>query len=423
MKHLSTPAGRRRALGRRGWILGAAATITVAAASIVIIAPAEAEPIPVPAADPFYDAPSNLAELGNGTIIHSREIAPYGLPVPLPITTWQVQYKSTDAQGAPTTGMATLVVPTAPWTGPGARPLVSYQLAEDSLSTRCATSYSLRAGFAPGGPGPDNTNTEAPVAAALLQRNWAVVMSDYQGPQSRFLDSRQSGHSVLDGIRAALAFGPAGLAPDSPLGLMGYSGGSLASIWAGQQEPDYAPELRLTGLAVGGLPANLAHALQVTSGTYTAGLGMLALAAFSRVAPEADIPSLLNDRGRTMIAENNQSCGTEFITKYAFTNLDDYTLAPDIGADPRIVALAEQNRLDAASPAGPTYVWHSTGDDVLPIADTDQVVRNWCGQGATITYVRTNIPTHLGAAYPGIPAAIDYLDQRFGGNPAPAGCS
>ncbi len=394
---------------------------TVAVAAIALfgnVAPGAAEPIPTPANDPFYAAPPNLGSFANGTIVNSREIVPFGLTVGLPVKTWQIQYKSEDGSGAPVTGMASVVVPTTPWTGPGARPLVSYQVAEDSLGLQCTTSYSIRAGL---GAGVNNANTEAPIAALLLQRNWAVVFSDYQGPQQRFLDGLQTAHSVLDGIRAARAFGPAGLAT-SPLGALGYSGGAFATTWATEQQPTYAPELHFTGIAIGGVPADLGSALRTISGTYSAGLAMLLLSALDRIDPQAGIPGLLNDRGRAMLAENRTTCGVDFVTKYLFANLNDYTAEPNIGSNPTILALLDHGRLDRAIPAGPTYVWHSTGDDVLPIAGTDTLVRNWCNSGAQVTYVRTNAPTHSGAAYVGLPAAIDYLAQRFAGVPAPSGC-
>lgn len=402
--------------------LCAAVALIAVAGSLCSTGSAVAEPIPVPDADPFYAAPPDLAALDNGVIVRSREIQPYQLTVGLPIETWQVQYKSTDGKGSPTTGVATVVVPTTPWTGPGERPLVSYQLAEDSLGTRCTTSYSIRAGFGAGGAPVNNTNSEALATALLLQRNWAVVLSDYEGPDSRYLDGMQAAHGVLDGIRAALAFGPAGLSPESPLGAMGYSGGSFATIWAAAQQPNYAPELRFDGIAVGGVGGDYAHALRVTNGAYSAGLGLLLLAGLNRSIPEADIPSLLNDRGRTMLAENAQSCGTEFLTKYMFANFDQYTADPHIDTNPRIVALSEQARLDREVPAAPTYLWHSTEDELLPIIDTDTLVQNWCAAGATVTYVRTSAPTHVGAAVAGIPAAIDYLGQRLSGAAAPAGC-
>lgn len=378
-----------------------------------------AQPVPTPGTDPFYAAPADLAGLADGTVLQSRPIEPFGIGLGPLSRFWQVQYKSTDSRDRATTGVATIAVPATPWTGPGARPLVSYQLAEDSLGINCTPSYSIRAGLA---AGINNTNSEFPAAFTLLQRNWAVVLADYQGPEQRFLDGPQEAHGVLDGIRAARSFTPAGLA-DSPVGLIGYSGGGFATSSAAGLQTTYAPELPIVGIAMGGLPADLAGSWRATSGTYSAGLGLLALTALDRIAPEAGIPALLNDRGRAVLAENTRSCGVDFVAKYAFANFDDYTAVPDLPTDPRFLALAPRIMLDNNVPAVPTYVWHSTGDDVLPISGTDATVQKWCAAGAQLTYRRTSTPTHGAAALTGIFDAIDYLGRRFVGEPAPAGCS
>ncbi|MFE6858748.1 lipase family protein [Nocardia sp. NPDC057668] len=167
----------------------------------------------------------------------------------------------------------------------------------------------------------------------------------------------------------------------------------------------------------------LIGALGGTSGTYSAGLGLLALSALDRIVPEANIPALLNDRGRTALAQNTRACGHDFGGKYAFSHLDDYAASPGLATHPRITALANRFRLDGNVPGAPSFVWHSTGDDALPIAATDAAVAAWCGAGATVSYRRTSTPTHLVSALSGVADALHFLDDRFAGVPAPAGCS
>ncbi|MGX1808078.1 lipase family protein [Nocardia sp. NPDC055321] len=402
----------------RRWFAAIAVTITAFAGVAVATGTAAAERIPTPDHDSFYDAPPNLGTYANGTVLKSRTVDPYGVDAAPLLRVWQVQYRSSDANGAPSTGVVTIAVPIVPWTGPGARPLLSYQVAEDSLGIDCTTSYSVRAAFAAGF---NNTNGEALGALALLHRGWAIVLPDYQGPDQRFLDGPQGAHGVLDGIRAARAFAPAGLGA-SPVGLLGYSGGGYATSFAAGAQPEYAPELPVAGVAMGGLPADLISALRSTSGTYSAGLGLLTLSALDRIAPEANIPALLNERGRTALAQNRRACGHDFGSKYAFSHLDDYAAAPGLATHPRITALANRFRLDANTPGAPAFVWHSTGDDSLPIAGTDAAVAAWCGAGARVSYVRTSTPTHLVSALSGVADALHFLDERFAGVPAAQGC-
>ncbi len=380
---------------------------------------AAAQPIPAPDADPFYAAPPNLGSYANGAVLGSREIAPLALDVPLPVKAWQVQYKSEDTDFAPTTGMATILVPTAPWTGAGPRPLLSYQIAEDSLATRCDPSYAIRAGV---NAGLTNSSAEMVVATLGLFRNWAVVIPDYQGPRARFLDRVQAGHSVLDGVRAAVAFGPAGLSPQTPVGAAGYSGGAFATLAAAELQPVYAPDLHFAGIAAGGLPADLMAAGHRVNGGSSAGLGMLALEAFAKNHPEAGLLSLLNDRGKAAFREDAGLCGIDLVLKYANANIDEYTLAPDIFDHPIVRAVTEKEAMGQGVPRMPFYAWHSTADDALPIGGTDVLIDKYCAAGASISYHRTNVPTHLGAALPELSPAFDFVGDRFAGKPVQRGC-
>ncbi|MFI9503590.1 lipase family protein [Nocardia sp. NPDC052566] len=375
-----------------------------------------AQAVPAPTADPFYAAPADFGANPNGAILKSREITLGG--VALPVKAWQVQYKSVDARNSPTTGVATILVPATPWTGPGARPLVSYQLAIDSIGSQCSPAYSIRAGLE---AGINNSNAEAPATVTVLQRNWAVVVPDYQGPHERFLDGPQSAHGVLDAVRAARAFAPSGLTPDSPLGAIGYSAGAFATAWAMEQQPSYAPELRFAGFAAGGVPTEPREMIRAVDGDVSFGLALLVLAAINHSHPEVDVPALLNDRGKSVMADFASACGTDF-QSFAFQRMNQFTAEPDIAGSPRLAGVLDGMRLGRAAPTTPAFVWHSTGDNVLPIGGTDRLVDTWCAAGTSVTYTRTAIPTHLGAAAD-LPAAVDYLGDRFAGKAPAPGCS
>jgi Secretory lipase len=162
------------------------------------------------------------------------------------------------------------VPPVAPWLGSGQRPLLSYQPAEDGVGLKCAPSYGLRAGLGLRADLLDPTNNsslETTLIAQAVGRGWAVVVPDYEGPNTEFGGGAGYAHGVLDGIRAATHFAPAGISASAPIGIMGYSGGSIATAAAIQAQPDYAPELRLAGAALGGTVGDLrATLLQFNAG-------------------------------------------------------------------------------------------------------------------------------------------------------------
>ena len=57
------------------------------------------------------------------------------------------------------------------------------------------------------------------------------------------------------------------LPASTPVGLYGYSGGSIASEWASELAPTYAPELNVVGVAEGGIPVDYAHNLRYINGS------------------------------------------------------------------------------------------------------------------------------------------------------------
>src|SRR5262249_37625989 len=147
----------------------------------------------------------------------------------------------TDALGNAAATPALVIVPDLPAPAGGKRPLVSYQVAEDSLATKCAPSYQLQQGVPP-----ENLVAQAEILLidGLLEHGWSVVVPDYQGPDSAYGAGLQSGRMTLDGIRAAESLPQAEVdGSRTKVGMMGYSGGSIATGWAAELQPSYEPEL------------------------------------------------------------------------------------------------------------------------------------------------------------------------------------
>ncbi len=411
----ATSTGSRRSVLLR-FGLSVAAAVLLTATPLSPSGTAHAQ-IPPPDADPFYAAPADLAAYAEGAIVDSRQIALFGLP--LPVSTWQVKYRSTDAGGAAIADVATVMVPMLPWFGPGPRPLLSYQIAEDSLGTRCAPSYALRGGGDLGGA---QALIDTPFMADALRRGWAVVTSDHEGPQARFLDGVNAGHGVLDGIRAARALPAAGLGPQTPITAWGYSGGAFATLWAAQMQPQYAPDIRFAGIAAGGLPSNWPAIAKHVDGTGQAGLAMLILLAAIKDQPNAGVADLLNDRGRAMLAADGNACGPDLVLKYMGARVDDYAAVPDLLSHPDFRAATAGQELGEPAPTVPLYLYHSTTDDVIPPAGFTDLVGRYCAQGADITYLNSPLPGHNPAAAGEALGAMAYLADRVAGAPVPPGC-
>ena len=359
--------------------------------------------------DPFYRPPAGFESAAPGTVLATRPVAVNGLGLPVPADSEQFLVRSTDAKGAPTTVVGTLMVPKAPYPF-GDRPLVSYQPATDSLGDQCNPSYKLRAG----------TESELPLMMQALQNGWAVVVTDYQGPQNAFTAGRMEGHAVLDGIRAAVALPDTGLNGTTPVGLWGYSGGGLASSWAAQLHSGYAPELNIVGVASGGTPADFAAALKKIDGGIASGLVMLASTGLTRAYPE--MLSLLNDAGRQMIQRIGDMCIGEAVSTFPFRRLNEFTTSKEPMAEPVAKAVLAENDLGGIVPTAPVFLYHSVWDELIPFSSAQGLQSDWCRAGGKVTLYPDVVSEHSSLAVTGAPLAISYLGSRFAGIDAPTGC-
>ncbi len=362
-----------------------------------------------PDADSFYDAPANIAAKSPGTILRQRSVTTRGLGIPLPVRTTQMLVRSTNAKGQPTTVVTTLMVPLT-WSF-GKRPLLSYQPAIDSLGDQCNPSYTLRTGL----------EKELPLMAMGLLKGWAVVVTDYQGPNDAFAAGRMEGQGVLDGIRAAQKLSTARLS-GTKVGLWGYSGGGLASGWAAELAPSYAPELKIVGLAAGGMPSDLqAAGLQMDEGPF-AGLFLAAAVGLSREYPE--LLAILNPRGMKLIEAMDDMCLIEEVASGLFKKLRDHTTVPDPLHDPVVTNVLDLNKMGvgASAPRTPVFLYHSAFDELIPYSSAQAVRGRWCRNGTRVKFKTDYLSEHNILAVTGGPAAVAYLADRFRGATPPSNC-
>ena len=375
----------------------------------------------VPSADPFYRSPRPLPAGAPGTVIKSRPVC-IAASAGTPFEAWQVMYISTGsetAKGRPSdlhavrkADVATIILPlTQAATSP--RPLVSYQVAEDADSQSCAPSYEARAG----------TESEAVGWPSLLAQGWAVVVPDHEGLDSEFAAGVQEGHAVLDGIRAAERFRPAGLdGARTPVGMWGYSGGGQATSWAAELQPSYAPKLHIVAATYGGTAANVKKAWDHLNGLDTS-LDLAAAIGVSRAYPNLiHLSAILNSAGKAAVRQLNSSC-----TTVALGSVSKYTKcgcnpADEPGKFPGIAEGIAVNDLGKRKPRIPEYIYHSYNDELIPLSIAQAQVASYCAKHATIWFRVDYTSEHLTNGYVGGSAAVAYLTSRFAGEPAPNTC-
>jgi Secretory lipase len=404
---LSSSASR----GARAWRLVALLV------GLLLAAPTAAHAA-YPTADPFYAAPADLSTYAPGAVIRSRKVQLRITQWNLPYRSYQVLYRTTDRAGTPTATVASILLPRRASATPGR--LVSYQTAYDGLTPGCRPSYSLRTGSVL------LQATETIAIGLLLERGWTVVTADYEGPNDDWGVAATTAHGVLDGIRAAASFPPAGLnGPTTQVGLMGYSGGGNATAWANEAASAYAPELQLVGSVQGGVAPDLDHLVRTLNGTLYAGVALAGIAGITRAYPELEWDRRLNAEGRRVfktLRSRGGSCITDFVASWAGRRIDDLTLKPGQLDDPQVQAVAAEQRLGQRIPTTPTMWLHTTVDEMKSYSRVRAIAGQYCRAGTKVRFVSTNTVEHL-MQFSWMPfIGTDWLADRFAGRPARTDC-
>ncbi len=376
-----------------------------------------------PSSDAFYKPPSPLPAGRPGDIIRSRRstftLDPL-LKAPVPfVNAWQVLFRSENASGAPIAVSGTVLVPMLPWFGPGRRPIVSYTVGTRGIGDACAPSYTLSQG----------TDYEGLFIASALNKGWAVAISDMEGlgtpGQHTYEVGRSQGKAALDVVRAAERLSGSGLSSANPVGVMGYSQGGTSAGWAAQLQPSYAPELLLKGVVAGGVPADLDAVARFLDGQLAFSFALLAAVGYDTAYPDLKLGSYLNADGQKLLTEMKDLClvsvdGIKGLVGTAFHHFSDYTTVNPLGTLSWQARLRE-NRLGSVRPTVPVFQPHALFDEIVPLAQADQLHKDWCALGANVTW-KTYLGEHALGLVESQPDALSFLVDRFAGRTTRGNC-
>ena len=364
---------------------------------------------------PFYEAdPQVLAGLAPGDVIDTRAMPDLAFFPGVSIS--QVSYRSTNSAGEPIVATTTIMKPRGAVDG---GPLLSYQHIMNALGPGCRIAPALYS------TDPETIVREAPALNVLLMRGWTVALPDHLGPTMAYGAAKLGGQVTLDGIRAAQRAG-IGL-ETSPVGLLGYSGGGMATSWAAALAPEYAPELEIAGVASGGVPMDLEAMLEgLGSGSHPAfGLAMAAAMGLEREYPERfPVSSVLNDEGHRLADQISDGCTNRIMASGVGKSVAQIAVDPGFLDTPAARGVFAENSLVnyPGVPNMPLFSWHSATDPLIPVPAIDSTLARYCAEGATVQKHNVLAPEHMIAAVEGVGPAVAYLQDRFDGKPAPSNC-
>ncbi|MFF3085996.1 lipase family protein [Streptomyces nojiriensis] len=419
--------------------------VAVVTAAAMTAAPAATAAQSAPAAatsttgDSFYTygGSTPLSAFAPGTVLKTRTLQYHLLGISTPLKAVQLLYRTTDAQGRPAANVTTVV--RSP-TGDRSK-AVSYQSFYDSLNPQDGPSRAIAGNVTLGGLIP---NVEAVFLAPLLTQGYDVVIPDTEGQQANFAAGPEYGTNTLDSIRAATKSAQTGLDSDTAFGLMGYSGGAIATNWAAALAPSYAPDVqrKLVGYAEGGLLVDPAHNLKYVNGSLAwSGVIPMAVIGVSR-SYGIDLKSYLNGYGLEVYKELEHGSIVDAIGRYP--GLTWKKMAKSQYGDPNSIpafveAMNKINLGSAATPAIPGFIAQGnagvlegtfgnhpgigTGDGVMVAGDVRALARQYCATGnSAVKYSQYELLSHTGASVAWAPAALGWLGDRFAGRPAPSDC-
>jgi hypothetical protein len=392
---------------------------------------------PQPKDDPFYSyaGPAPLASIPPGTVLKTRSFPCHLFGFPTLLKATQLLYRSTSQTGAPTVNVTSVIQPPIQF---DEKRVISYQSAYDSLNQNDEPSYAISGGLRLPGLIP---NAEAAVFGPFAAEGYTVIVPDTEGQRADFAVGPEYGMNTLDSIRAA--FNSSTIPAGAKVALLGYSGGAIATEWAAELAPTYAPDVndQMIGAAIGGVLVDPAHNLLYVEGTaFWSGVIPMALAGISR-AFEIELAPYLTPHGARVFHEVQTVSIIDVLGRYPGLKWADLVSAeyPTPESLPVFVRYANQLIMGTGgTPTIPLFIGQGAngeleltpasnefgaGDGVMIAGDVRTLARDYCAKGTKVYYEQYDALSHIWSIPIWLPNAIAWVKGRFAGLPAPENCA
>lgn len=353
----------------------------------------------------------------------------------IPVEVTQLLYATTNVHGEIEPNVTSVMHPPGGSDGN----VIAYQSFYDSATPVDNPSRIIAGNMTTGGL---ITALDTAIIAPALLAGHPVVLADTEGADAHFAAGPGYGYAPLDSLRAATA-SSAPVGATDQIGLLGYSGGSIASNWAAIHLADYAPELeeRVVGVAQGGMFVDPVSNLEYASdGILWSGVVGLALSALARTY-RVDIDDYLTDYGRAVLTDVAELSIVEAFGRYPGLHWSEiarpeYPTPHDV---PAISAILEElNMGNWDSPSVPMFIFqgaggfiegtpadpvYGPGDGIMVTNDVRSLARQYCEAGTSIEYREYPYLSHLIAAVPWLVEGYLWLEGRFNGHAATDNCA
>ena len=423
---------------RWNWGVGSLALLLLLAWA-AFAAPGARAAIP-PEQDPFYKygGKTPLKHVALGTVLKTRTVSVHIEGIELPITAVQLLYRSTSELRKPTVNVTSVLLPPVKALTPT---VLSYQSFYDSLNTEDDPSYAISGGDPTGGEIPQ---VESVLISPALLAGETVVIPDTEGEEADFSAGPVYGYNTLDSLRAAISSPATGLTSTTKIGLAGYSGGAIATEWAAQEAPTYAPAIdaNIVGASMGGVLVDPAHNLKYVEGSSSwASIIPMSLDGLTR-AFHLNLTPYLSEYGKELMADDQ---GASITNEKSVPGLTWAEMAKPQYPTPETIPVFVKtaNKLIVGregTPTVPLMIGQGNGgeelegtpgnkpgigpgDGVMIAGDVRSLAREYCERGVAVQYTEYQHLGHIEGAVPWLTETVPWLTGRFVGLPAPQDCS
>lgn len=381
---------------------------------------AQAAPVQGPAnLDEFLVYPFDDTPAGTHGDLKSYRTAT--VKVGVDVNAWNVIYQSRDSKDADYWVSGTVMTPKKAWTGAGPRPVVLYAVGTHGLANKCSPARALA----------DGTDYEISNIKAALNAGYAVLVTDNEGAlagdPSTYLAGKSQGQATLDIFKAAQQIPNSGISASAPVAIWGYSQGGQTAGWAAELLSTYTPEMKVVGVAAGGVPGDFARTARYLDGSIGFAFFGSAINGLSTQYP-GDIPIdlIANEEGKAALAKLKTQCVFEALFEFQNKSIGGYTLNNQkldnlLAIDSVAKVLAAQN-LGNTKITVPFYQYHGKADEFIPLDQAVALKKNYCAKGTNVKF--DVFPSeHIVTQFQGANTVLPWIAERLAGKAQVSTCN
>lgn len=362
------------------------------------------------ALQPFYATPPGFEPAAPGQVLRS---APMNIAVPAGGQAVRVLYRSERDDGTPTVSSGMIFYPAQSAAGRG-RPVVAWAHGTIGFGDSCAPSRTA------------DPTADLTWLGQMLSRGWVVAATDYAGLGTdgtiRYLVGGDEARDVLNSVRAARQLDPEA---GDRFALFGHSQGGHAALWAAAGAPIYAPELTLVGTAAGAPAAELPQLFtEQYRGAASWVIGPDVTVSWPSAYPDLKLNGVVTNRGLRTAAKIAGQCAQQSGEGALIKGtLKERYFAVNPMSVPSWQQAAAAQTPPPPSPIQPLLIAQSLSDQVVLPDTTARFVQRACAAGSNVATLWLDGVTHQQTAIAAGPSVVDWLGDRFAGQPNGSSCA